>query len=53
MMYRVTWVIDIEAENALDAACYARDIQLDPNNTATVFDVSNSSGEVAAIDLGE
>jgi hypothetical protein len=34
MIYRVTWAIDIQADSARAAARKARDIQLDPANTA-------------------
>lgn len=36
-MYRVVWVIDIEAETALEAAAKALDIQRDSDSIATVF----------------
>lgn len=37
--YRVTWEIDVEAESPLEAAERAREIQRDPDSTATVFGV--------------
>ena len=37
--FRVLWEIDIEAGTAQQAAKQARAIQLDPESTATVFDV--------------
>lgn len=37
--YYVRWEIDIEANSLLDAAQKARAIQLDFDNTATIFEV--------------
>src|SRR5436305_520123 len=37
--YRVTWVIDVEAENEQEAARQALAIQRDPHSSATVFEV--------------
>ena len=39
-LYRVTWFIDLEAETPKAAAGLAREIQLDPENEATVFEVT-------------
>lgn len=50
MEYRVTWAIDIEADSPLEAARKAREIQLDPDSTATVFDVTTKDTK-AVIDL--
>ena len=47
--YRVTWVIDVYAENSVSAAKLAREVQLDPASTANVFDVV---GNATTIDLG-
>ena len=38
-MYRVTWEIDIEADDAIDAARQALEIHRDPDSIATVFSV--------------
>jgi hypothetical protein len=38
--YRVQWTIDIEAKSPQEAAQLARNIQLNPHSTATIFDVS-------------
>lgn len=38
-LYRVMWKIDIYAESAEQAAQIAREIQSDPESTATVFEV--------------
>lgn len=43
--YKVEWHIDIEAENAVEAAREARRIQLDKDSTATVFKVSDNKLE--------
>ena len=37
--YRVTWEIDVDAENPWEAAKKAREMQQDPESTALVFDV--------------
>lgn len=37
--FHVTWEIDLEADSHEEAAKIARDIQLDPDSIATVFDV--------------
>jgi hypothetical protein len=46
-----TCVIDIEADNAGDAAQKARDIQLRPDSMATVFRVVGPDGSVGEFDL--
>lgn len=56
--YRVSWVIELEAESAEAAARQALVIQRDPSSIATVFDVAREydSGRVAepqSIDLTE
>lgn len=38
--YLVTWKIDIEADNAEEAAAQALICQRDPESTATVFEVA-------------
>ena len=38
-MYRVAWEIDLEAATPREAAEAAREIQLDLDSTANVFDV--------------
>lgn len=40
--YRVTWVIDIDAESPLEAAQHALEIQRNPESTAQVFQVHNN-----------
>lgn len=51
--YRVTWEIDIEADNPTEAAARALIIQRDndPANSATVFDVVEACGHSHRIDL--
>jgi hypothetical protein len=42
--YRVTWVIDVHADNPRDAAEQARAAQVRPGTTATVFQVFQEWG---------
>ncbi|MBU3968416.1 MAG: hypothetical protein KKG76_13780 [Euryarchaeota archaeon] len=52
--YLVEWKIDIDAENPLDAAKQARCIHLDPESTATVFQVTDTkTNEKVDVDLDE
>ena len=44
MEYRVTWIIDIDADSPNDAARLARQVQLDPDSTATHFIVQTEDG---------
>jgi hypothetical protein len=41
--YRVFWVVDVDADTPEQAARLAREIQLDPTSTATVFDVAEAA----------
>jgi len=43
MEFKVTWIIDIEADSAIEAAKIARVIQLDPTNLASFFTVDDGS----------
>jgi len=45
MEYRVTWIIDLDAESFEDAARLAREIQLDPDSLATHFIVRDGRGD--------
>ena len=45
MEYRVTWVIDLDAESFEDAARLAREIQLDPDSLATHSVVRDRHGD--------
>lgn len=51
--YRVIWSIELHADSPLHAAQLARAIQLNPDSTATVFDVIPSDADVETIDLDE
>ncbi|MDH5327615.1 MAG: hypothetical protein OEY58_19350 [Gammaproteobacteria bacterium] len=44
MRFIVTWEIDIEADNAREAAKLARSIQLNPHSIAVVFSVADEAG---------
>ena len=45
MEYRVTWVIDLDAESFEDAARLVRQIQLEPDSLATHFIVRGRHGD--------
>ncbi|WP_053649608.1 MULTISPECIES: hypothetical protein [unclassified Streptomyces] len=47
--YRVTWEIDIDADDPEEAARKALGIQRDPDSTATVFGV-HGDGRYAEVD---
>jgi hypothetical protein len=51
--YRVYWEIDVEADTVKEAAQKALAIQRRPDSTATVFDVTDESGETVRVDLDE
>ena len=54
MEFRVIWEVDIEAEGPKEAAQQAREIQLIPGMSATVFDVwAYVAGKMHRIDLVE
>ena len=44
MEYRVTWIIDLDAESFEDAARLARQIQLAPDSLATHFIIQDQHG---------
>ena len=50
-MHKVTWEIDIDADNPADAAEAALRIQRDPESIATVFLVTCDDGHTETIDL--
>jgi hypothetical protein len=52
-MYEVTWRISIEAEGPDAAARIAREIQMDVDSLATVFEVRDESGNGYTVDLGD
>jgi hypothetical protein len=45
--YFVSWEIEVEAENPIEAARLARVAQTEPNTRATVFDVYSEDAEDA------
>ncbi|MCC6694881.1 MAG: hypothetical protein IT365_04530 [Candidatus Hydrogenedentes bacterium] len=45
MEFRVTWIIDLDAESFEDAARLAREIQLDPESLATHFIIQDRHGD--------
>jgi len=51
--HRVTWDIDIWADSPKEAAQKARQTQLTPDNTATVFTVTPEDGDPVQVDLLE
>ena len=51
MMYRVNWLIDIEADNHEEAARKALTIQRDPESIGDVFMVAAPGGDFQMVDL--
>lgn len=52
--YHVTWTIDVDADTAEDAARHAREIQLRPDSSATVFRVTQFGSRISdVLDLDE
>jgi hypothetical protein len=51
MQYRVTWTIDIDADNPEAAAREALEIQRDPMSIAVSFDVTDKNGNKTTVDL--
>ncbi len=50
--YTVTWIIEVDAANHVEAAKKAAEIMQDPDSIATVFEVRRKSYEAAhLIDL--
>jgi hypothetical protein len=49
--YKVTWKIDVEADCPTDAARLARAYQVDPDTTATIFDVRKAHAKTVRVDL--
>lgn len=50
-MYKVKWVIDIDADSPVEAARKALAVQRDPESTATIFDVADQEGNAQQVDL--
>jgi hypothetical protein len=52
--YLVSWAIQVDADNPLEAARRAREMQLDPNSLATFFTVADDdNGESFAVDVAD
>ncbi len=51
MEYRVTWIIDIDAESFEDAAKKALEIHRDNESLAIYFTITNEQGETRDLDL--
>lgn len=53
--FTVTWTIDLDADSAQEAAQRAREIQRDPESTATFFEVAVRDRPTSStlIDLAE
>ena len=49
--YRVTWKIEVDANNPEDAAKQALAIQRDPESTAVVFEVVDEKGNESIVDI--
>lgn len=49
--YAVVWRIDIEADSPEEAVHKARQFQLAPDTTATVFEVTSPDGATETIDI--
>lgn len=51
--FRLIWEIDIDADDAVTACREARRIQLNPEATVGVFDVTDKEGRTVKVDLDE
>ena len=51
--YRLTWEIDIDADDVVTAAREARRYQLDPDAIVGVFEVTDKDGHTTRVDLDE
>ena len=51
--YDVMWNVPVDAESPGGAARIAREIQLDPDSLATVFEVIDEDDQPYTIDVGE
>jgi hypothetical protein len=52
-LFRVIYVIDVNAANPLDAARLTHQIMTDPDSLPPVLEVMNHKGNVEKIDLSE
>jgi len=51
--FKVSWVVELEADNPREAALTALEFMQDPRTTATQFDVTDRSGNRVEIDLND
>lgn len=49
--YRVTWAVDVEADDHLDAIRQAMGMLADPHNTATIFEAQRGYGPTWVVDM--
>lgn len=49
--YDVVWNIELEADSPGEAAQIAREIQLDPDSMATVFEVIDEEDQIYTVDV--
>lgn len=49
-MFRVVWEIDIDADDPVQAAKIAEEIQRDPQSIANVYAVYDSKGDLHMVD---
>jgi len=52
-LFRVVYVIDVSAPNALEAAKLTHQIMKDPDSLSTVLEVMDCKGTVVKIDLSK
>jgi flavin-binding protein dodecin len=52
-LYRVIWIIDLDAESPEEAAKEALEIQREPGSTATVFEVTEWESGKTIVDKFE
>ena len=52
-LYRVVYVIDVNADSPLDAAKMTERIMTDPDSLAPVLEVVDQGGKVTKIDLSK
>lgn len=50
-LYRVVWEIDVEADDAVEAAWRARELHCSPDTTATIYTVRDKEGHETEEDL--
>lgn len=49
--YRVTWEIEVDADNPLDAAMQAHNVQLSPDRIVDFYEVVDAKGLRYGVDL--